>query len=77
MIYFWLNYPNLDKYIDILCYTVNSIFMTGFCDSVCIFCIVEIIGPYIKQKITENWKNLEILNSDWPIYRFTDIFPDV
>ncbi len=27
------------------CYTINLICMTGFCNSICIFHIVEIIGP--------------------------------
>ncbi len=39
-------HPKLGKFRDFPRYTENSVFMTGFHDSIHIFHIVEIIGPY-------------------------------
>ncbi len=43
--YFWCIHPKFGKFHDLPRYTVNAVFMTGFRDSVCVFCILEIIGP--------------------------------
>ncbi len=45
--YFCFINPKFGKFHDIPRYTVNSIFITGFRDSVCVFRIMEIIGPYV------------------------------
>ncbi len=39
--YFWLIHPKFDKFCDIPRYTVNSVFMTGFHDSIHVFHIAE------------------------------------
>ncbi len=43
----WFTHPKFCKFCNILYYTVNVILMTGFYDSISVFCITEIIGPYL------------------------------
>ncbi len=44
LIYVYLPSFDIHPKFGRFCYTVNSIFMTEFCDSVCVFRIVEIRG---------------------------------
>ncbi len=72
MTYFWLIHPNFDKFRDIPCLTVNSVLITGFRDSVWVFCMAEIIGPYLSRTGLTRYSVPPVLKKTW--YRDVFIF---